>query len=130
MKKLICALSCIAVITGTICTSVNVFAASEDYKNDSTIEAVENSNDNSGKIQIDSTKSTYKYKVIANNVNVRTSPSTSASIIGQMNWGDVCYSSGGPFVSGGITWLYVTCGYPLTGQHGYIAYQYLQEVPD
>lgn len=68
----------------------------------------------------------YKYKVIANNVNVRKSPSTSATSIGQMNWGDVVYSSAEPISREGILWLYVTCGSPLTGKTGYIAYQYLQ----
>lgn len=68
----------------------------------------------------------YKYKVIANNVNVRKSPSTNATSIGQMNWGDIVYSSAEPISREGILWLYVTCGSPLTGKTGYIAYQYLQ----
>lgn len=69
-----------------------------------------------------------KYKVIANNVNVRKSPSTSATILGQMNWGDVCYEINPPENHNGTTWVYVTCGSPLTGVKGYIAYQYLQDV--
>jgi len=72
----------------------------------------------------------YKYKVIANNVNVRESPSTSAKSYGQMNWGDVCYSSAFPVSGDGLSWLYVICGSPLTGTKGYIATQYLQEVAD
>lgn len=75
-------------------------------------------------------KAIYKYKVIANNVNVRKSPSTSASTLGQMNWGDVCYSSAVPVSGDGLSWLYVTCGSPLTGVKGYIATKYLQEVAD
>lgn len=67
----------------------------------------------------------YKYRVNANNVNVRKSPSTSSTSLGKMNAGDVVYSSAEPIVREGTTWLYVDCGYPLTGKSGYIAYMYL-----
>lgn len=68
-----------------------------------------------------------KYRVVANNVNVRKSPSTSATILGQMNWGDVCYEINPPEVHNGQTWVYVRCGSPLTNVKGYILYDYLEE---
>ena len=78
----------------------------------------------------------YKYRVIGNGVRVRAAAGLSGTPIGQMNWGDVCYSAkpddGGSdrrYVDG-MYWQYVVCGAPLTGQEGWIAEQYLREERD
>ncbi len=71
----------------------------------------------------------YKYQINANNVNVRSGAGTSYSSLGQMNWGDVCYSGGkNDVVANGYTWKYVLCGSPLSGTYGWIATTYLIEI--
>lgn len=73
-------------------------------------------------------KGTYQYMLIGNNVNVRSGAGTSYSSYGQMNWGDVCYSTGtADKYADGQGWKYVLCGSPLTGQYGWISINYLRE---
>ncbi|MDO4300608.1 MAG: hypothetical protein Q4D26_04350 [Clostridia bacterium] len=122
LKKILC----LGLISTSILAMNNLcYANDSNAENNETITITE---DNTSISESDSEimpKGIYKYRVNANNVNVRKSPSTSSASLGKMNAGDVVYSSSAPIVREGTTWLYVDCGYPLTGKSGYIAYMYL-----
>ena len=81
-----------------------------------------------------STRAIDKYRVTGNGVRVRAEAGLNGTPIGQMNWGDVCYTAypdSGPNYkyADGFYWQYVLCGAPLTGQKGWIATLYLEFVP-
>lgn len=78
-------------------------------------------------------RSPYKYRVTGNNVRVRKQPSTTSTILGYMNWGDVVYTREnvyGDMAGTSTKFLDVLCGAPLTGVNGYMSKEYLAQDPD
>ena len=126
MKKKILSLTLIAsMMISTSAFAQNLFDTETETESLFTEDSV---NSLDSEIDLDNVaRAIYKYRVNANNVNVREKASTSSKSLGKMNAGDVVYSSGVPFKNEGTTWLKVKCGSPLTGKTGYIAYMYLTE---
>ena len=126
MKKRILSLTLIAsMLISTVAFAQDLFDTEISSESAVTEDFVTNVDNKADSENI--ARATYKYRVNANNVNVREKASTSSKSLGKMNAGDVVYSSGVPFKNEGTTWLKVTCGSPLTGKTGYIAYMYLTE---
>lgn len=75
----------------------------------------------------------YKYRVTGNNVRVRRQPSTTSTVLGHMNWGDVIYTRENTYRdTAGTSTVFIDalCGSPLTGVNGYISRDYVAQDPN